>query len=96
MRGLESRVRENISRGERLGIRVHGWYLTQGSVDLVVVAEAPDGETMLAQTAAVAGTGDARTETLRAYTLEEVQQAMQKLPEPSGGAPGASPPTGQP
>lgn len=79
IRNLRQTVQENIARGERLGIKVHGWYLTQGRYDLVVLAEAPDAETLLAQAAAIAGTGYSRTETLRAYTLDEVGQVMQKL-----------------
>jgi uncharacterized protein with GYD domain len=79
MRNLRERVQENMARGEQLGIKVHGWYLTQGRYDIVVLAEAPDAETMLAQAAGVAGTGMSRTETLRAYTLDESEQALQKL-----------------
>jgi uncharacterized protein with GYD domain len=78
IQNLRKGVEENMARGERLGVKVHGWYLTQGRYDLVVVAEAPDAETMLAQAAGVAGTGNTRTETLRAYTLDEVEQVLKK------------------
>src|ERR1700682_123053 len=71
--------RENMERCQRLGIKTHGWYLTQSEYDVVVIAEAPDAETMLAQAAGVAGTGNTRTETLRAFHLDEVDQALQKL-----------------
>jgi uncharacterized protein with GYD domain len=79
VRNLRRTVEENMARGERLGIKVHGWYLTQGRYDLVVLAEAPDAETMLAQAAGVAGAGYSRTETLRAYSLDELGQVLQKL-----------------
>jgi uncharacterized protein with GYD domain len=69
----------NMARGERLGIKVHGWYLTQGRYDIVVVAEAPDEETMLANAAGVAGTGNTRTETLRAFTLDEAEQVIKRV-----------------
>jgi uncharacterized protein with GYD domain len=75
---LGKAVEANMARGERLGIKVLGWYLTQGRYDIVVVAEAPDAETMLAQAAGVAGTGNIRTETLRAFTLEEAEKALKK------------------
>jgi uncharacterized protein with GYD domain len=78
IQNLRKGVEENMARGERLGVKVHGWYLTQGRYDLVVVAEASDAETMLAQAAGVAGTGNTRTETLRAYTLDEVEQVLKK------------------
>jgi uncharacterized protein with GYD domain len=79
LRNLRQNVKENMARGERLGIKVHGWYMTQGRFDIVVLAEAPDAETMMAQAAGVAGTGNTRTETLRAFTLDEAEQVLQKL-----------------
>jgi uncharacterized protein with GYD domain len=75
---LRKGVEENMARGDRLGIKIRGWYLTQGRYDIVVLAEAPDAETMLAQAAGVAGTGNMRTETLRAYSLDEVEQVLKK------------------
>ena len=68
-----------MTRGQQLGIKVHSWYLTQGRYDIVVVAEAPDAEAMLAQAAGIAGSGNARTETLRAFSLEEADQVFQKM-----------------
>ncbi|MFH0917193.1 MAG: GYD domain-containing protein [Chloroflexota bacterium] len=78
IQSLRKGVEENMARGERLGIKIHGWYLTQGRYDIVVLAEAPDAETMLAQAAAIAGVGNTRTETLRAFTLDEVEQVLTK------------------
>jgi uncharacterized protein with GYD domain len=78
IQSLRKGVEENMARGDRLGIKIHGWYLTQGRYDIVVLAEAPDAETMLAQAAGVAGTGNTRTETLRAYALDEVEQVLKK------------------
>jgi uncharacterized protein with GYD domain len=79
VRNIRQAVNENMERAQRLGIKNHGWYLTQGEYDVVVISEAPDAETMLAQAAGVAGTGNTRTETLRAFTLDEAEQALQKL-----------------
>jgi uncharacterized protein with GYD domain len=76
---LRKFVEGNMARGERLGVKIQGWYLTQGRYDIVVIAEAPDAETMLAQAAGVAGTGSLRTETLRAYTLDQAEQAIKKV-----------------
>jgi uncharacterized protein with GYD domain len=76
---LRKFVEGNMARGERLGVKIQGWYLTQGRYDIVVIAEAPDAETMLAQAAGVAGTGNLRTQTLRAYTLDQAEQAIKKV-----------------
>jgi uncharacterized protein with GYD domain len=69
----------NQERGSRLGAKVHGWYLTQGQYDFVVLAEAPDAETMLASSAGAGATGNVHTETLRAFTLDEAEQVLKKL-----------------
>jgi len=79
IQNLRKGVEENMARGERLGVKIHGWYLTQGRYDIVVLAEAPDAETMLAQASGVAGTGSTRTETLRAFTLDEANQVFKKI-----------------
>ena len=79
LRNLPEQVQANLQRGERLGIKIQGWYLTQGEYDIVVIADAPDAETILAQTVAVLGTGNSHTQTLRAFTLDEFRQALQKL-----------------
>jgi uncharacterized protein with GYD domain len=79
IRSLPENVKVNMERGQRLGIKLHGWYLTQGAYDVVIVAEAPDAETMLAQSAGVMGMGNTRSETLRAYTLDEATEALGKL-----------------
>ena len=79
VRSIRQGAKENMERAQQLGIKNHGWYLTQGEYDVVVIAEAPDAETMLAQAAGVAGTGNTRTVTLRAFTLDEADQALQKL-----------------
>ncbi len=76
---LRQTVEANVARGEHLGIKIHGWYLTQGRYDIVVVAEAPDAEAMLANAAGVAGTGNTRTETLRAFTLDEAEQVLKRV-----------------
>ncbi|HEY5628185.1 MAG TPA: GYD domain-containing protein [Candidatus Limnocylindrales bacterium] len=84
---LRKGVERNLARGEQMGIKVHGWYLTQGQYDFVVVAEGPDAETMLAQAAGVSGAGLARVQTLRAFTLDEADAVFQRFaPAPGAGA----------
>ena len=71
-----SGVEQNIARAESLGIKEHGWYMTQGQYDFVVIVEAPEAEVLLKQAFGVAGTGKARTQTMRAYTIDEVRQVL--------------------
>lgn len=77
MNNFVTGVQQNVSKAESMGIKLHGWYMTQGQYDFVVVAEAPDDKTMLRQEFGVAGSGTARTETLRAFTIDEVRRLLQ-------------------
>ncbi len=70
----------SMAGGERMGAKTHGFYITQGSYDFVIVVEAPDAETMLAGTAAAAGGGSGHSETLRAFTIDEFEKTLKKLP----------------
>jgi uncharacterized protein with GYD domain len=79
IRELPQRARQIQAMGEQRGVKVHGWYLTQGRYDVVVVVEAPDDQTIAAQSLAVASQGVVTTETLRAYTLDEAEQIIQTL-----------------
>ncbi len=65
---------------EQAGGRIIGTWWTQGRYDVVVAAEFPDDEAASAVALAVGMSGYVRTETLRAYTAEEMQRILQKLP----------------
>ena len=79
VRNIAATVEQNMARGEKLGMKVHGWYMTQGRYDFVVMVEGPNDEAMLTQSFGVAAAGMSRTETLRAYPLQEVQQILQQM-----------------
>jgi uncharacterized protein with GYD domain len=62
------------------GAELKEFYLVMGKYDMVVVAEAPDDET-IAKVALTIGSGGAlRTETLRAFTEEEYRNIITALP----------------
>jgi uncharacterized protein with GYD domain len=77
IKGILQGFEENRARGEQMGLKPHAIYITQGQYDFVVVVEAPDDQTMLKQSFGVATAGRSRSETLRAYTLDEVRQLVQ-------------------
>src|SRR5947209_26815 len=79
IRNLRQRAEENMQRGKQLGLNPKGWYLTMGHYDFVVIVEGPDDETMAAQVLGVASRGNSRTETLRAFSLDEAETIIQKL-----------------
>ena len=75
-----SRQEQGRAAIERAGGRMIGSWWTQGAYDVVVVSEFPDDETASAVALAIGMLGNVRTETLRAYTAEEMQRILQKLP----------------
>ncbi len=59
---------------------VQDYYLVIGQYDAVVVAEAPDDETVAKLALAIGSEGNVRTETLRAYTEDEYRKIIAALP----------------
>lgn len=70
---------EARAENERRGFKVEGLYWTEGRYDLVAVIDAPDEQAMLAGLFNVAGAGNVRSETLRAFSADEMQAVLQKL-----------------
>lgn len=80
-------LKNTVTRGqqgqrgiEQAGGRVLGTYWTQGQYDVVLISEFPDEETATAFFLQAAQLGYFRTETLRAFTADEMQRILQKLP----------------
>lgn len=73
---LPDRVAQVNERIKKAGGKVHGNYLTMGRFDQVAVIEAPDDETVAKLAIVVAGRGNAATETLRAFTMEEMRKLV--------------------
>lgn len=76
MNNFMSVLDQNLARAESLGMKIHGWYMTQGQYDFVIVEEAPSAEAIMKQSFGAAGTGLSRSETMRAYSLDEVRQIL--------------------
>jgi uncharacterized protein with GYD domain len=75
-----TRVEEARAQIDQAGGRLVGTWWTQGSYDLVAVVEWPDDESASAFMLSLAMVGNVRSETMRAYTAEEMQRIIQKLP----------------
>jgi uncharacterized protein with GYD domain len=75
-----ARTEQNRSAIEKAGGRLVGVWWTQGAYDVVAVTEFPDDETASAVMLSINIAGSVRTETMRAYTVEEMQGVLQKLP----------------
>jgi uncharacterized protein with GYD domain len=65
---------------EQMDGKVVGSYVTQGQYDGVLTVDFPDDSAAAAFSLALATQGRNRTETMRAFTLDEYQAIVNKLP----------------
>jgi len=79
IKGTVHRASEARAENERRGFKIQGLYWTQGRYDLVAVVDAPDEQTMLAGLFNIAGAGNVKSETLRAFTADEMQAVLEKM-----------------
>ncbi len=84
--GLRS-VKETTNRAElvretagRFGVKMKEIYWTQGQYDLVTLCEAQSETSIAAFGLAVSSAGNVRFQTLRAFTREEMNEVLAKLP----------------
>jgi uncharacterized protein with GYD domain len=63
----------------KMGIDTKSIYWTIGKYDVVVTFEAPNDEAMTALSLAIASQGNVRTQTLRAFSRDEVTSIVGKL-----------------
>ncbi|WP_084963159.1 GYD domain-containing protein [Thermoactinospora rubra] len=73
---LPDRVEQVKQRFEEMGGRLLGVFVTMGQYDQVALGEAPDDETMAKLAFLIAGRGNATTETLRCFSMDEVRQLL--------------------
>jgi uncharacterized protein with GYD domain len=64
---------------EKLGGKLHGWYLTMGQYDAVIVSEFPNDEACARFTLSVGALGNVTTETLKAFTEAEYRKILEGL-----------------
>ncbi len=67
------------SQLQGLGVRFVDIYWTLGDHDIVAIADADDDESLAAGLLAVAGAGNIRTKTLRAFSRDEMRSVISKV-----------------
>jgi uncharacterized protein with GYD domain len=73
IKGSVQRAEEVRRENESRGFKVIGHYWTQGRFDLVTIVEAPSEEAMMSGLFSIAEAGNVASETLRAFSDEEMQ-----------------------
>jgi uncharacterized protein with GYD domain len=79
-------VKETIGRAQvftemakKTGVTVKDMYWALGRHDIVAICDAPDDETATALSLSVASRGYVRTETLRAFSFDEMKKILGKM-----------------
>jgi uncharacterized protein with GYD domain len=75
-----ARIRATCQSAEAAGGKVLGVFLTMGEYDLVSISEVPDDETYAATLLAQGRMGNVRSKSLRAFTAEEFESIVSRLP----------------
>lgn len=71
---------ENVKQlAKKAGATLRETFWTLGQFDLMAVFEAPDDATMTAVSLSIAGLGNVRTQTLRAFSAAEIQSVLGKV-----------------
>ncbi|HEX9504531.1 MAG TPA: GYD domain-containing protein [Acidimicrobiia bacterium] len=78
---LSQRIEETKTAGEAVGAKMVGYYLTMGQYDAIAISEAPDDHTIAKLALAAGARGNVRTETMRAFTVEEARSIAGELSE---------------
>jgi uncharacterized protein with GYD domain len=65
---------------QAMGAEIKEFYLVLGQYDIVVVAEAPDDETVAKMSLSIGSRGAVRSQTLRAFTEDEYRKIIDALP----------------
>jgi uncharacterized protein with GYD domain len=79
MKDLSQRLQNADQTFAQLGATLREVYLLMGPYDYVVIGEAPDDETMARVALAVAGQGNVRTQTFRAFDRSEMLGLVEDL-----------------
>lgn len=78
-----SKIKESPARldaakkgAEKVGGKIHGWYLTMGQYDAVLISEFPNDETAAKFMLSVGAMGNISTETLKAFNDAEYRSII--------------------
>ncbi len=73
------RANKAIQQAEKMGGRISTILWTQGRYDLIVISEWPDTDTYTAFMLAVAALGNLQSETMRAFSAEDMTRIFKKM-----------------
>jgi uncharacterized protein with GYD domain len=75
------RAKAATTSAEKLGIKVKEVYWTLGAYDALLIADAPNDEAVTAWGLGTGSLGNIRTQTMRAYSSDEMNRILAKIPQ---------------
>jgi len=79
-------IKDTVKRGDaamaeaqKLGMKITEEFWTMGAYDVVVMFDAPNDETMSAFTLKIGSLGNVKSQTLRAFRREEMENILAKI-----------------
>ncbi len=79
IKNAPERIAQGIKASEAVGGKVLGFYATMGEYDYVSISEGPSDEAALSFMLGLGAQGNVRTTTLKAFTVEQLTEAIKKL-----------------
>ena len=80
IKDIEARVAESKAAVQQAGGQWVGFWLTMGKYDFIVITTSPDAATAATLLLATAMGGNVRTETLRAFSEDEMAGIVANIP----------------
>jgi uncharacterized protein with GYD domain len=80
IRQTTERAKALVQAASNVGVRIKDIYWTMGAFDAVFTAEAPDDETITAFALSIGALGNIRTQTMRAFSANEIENILEKVP----------------
>ena len=77
---LPERIKAGTAAAEKLGIKVKDRYSTMGAYDAVLIVDAPNDEAVTTWVLSIGSRGNNRTQTMRAYSVDEMERILAKVP----------------
>lgn len=77
---VPERIKAGTTAAEKLGIKVKDRYMVVGAYDAVIVADVPNDEAMTTWALSVGSKGNIRTQTMRAFSADDMNKILAKLP----------------
>ena len=80
VRDTTKRAKAFREMASQQGVQVREIFWTLGQYDLVSIIDAPDDRTAMSLLLAAGSQGNVRTQTLRAFSADEIEGVLTKLP----------------